>query len=203
MRGAGVQVSAGQANILLLLTVQSGCTMVETYALRPCVGVVFMIRLEPFCDRYTEALLPFIADFWDVHHAEFSSETCCGILRDWTKGDGRFFVIVRDETAVGFLRTHNSSPTVCWIDDIYVDALQRGQGIASAAIRQLEKSLLADGCRSFCMEVAPDNLPAMRLYHRLGYDRLSLITMRKDYEDFETERVEHIAGLPMRIRHLG
>ncbi len=51
------------------------------------------------------------------------------------------------------------------------------------------------------MEVVPDNLPAMRLYHRLGYDRLSVITMRKDYDEFETERVEHIASLPMRVRH--
>ena len=31
-----------------------------------------MIVLQPFCDCYTEVLLPFIADFWDVHHAEFS-----------------------------------------------------------------------------------------------------------------------------------
>ena len=146
-------------------------------------------------------LLPFIADFWDVHHAEFSLETCRGILRDWTKAENCFFVIMRDDAAVGFLRTHNSSPTVCWIDDIYVDAAQRGQGIASEAIRQMEKRLLTDGCRSFCMEVVPDNLPAMRLYHRLGYDRLSVITMRKDYDEFETERVEHIASLPMRVRH--
>lgn len=160
-----------------------------------------MIVLQPFCDCYTEALLPFIADFWDVHHAEFSLETCRGILRDWTKAGNCFFVIMRNDAAVGFLRTHNSSPTVCWIDDIYVDAAQRGQGIASEAIRQMEKRLLTDGCRSFCMEVVPDNLPAMRLYHRLGYDRLSVITMRKDYDEFETERVEHIASLPMRVRH--
>ena len=50
------------------------------------------------------------------------------------------------------------------------------------------------------MEVVPDNLPAMRLYHRLGYDRLSLITMRKDDDSFQTERIETIAGLPMRVR---
>ncbi len=97
-----------------------------------------MIVLQPFCDCYTEVLLPFIADFWDVHHAEFSLETCRGILRDWTKAENCFFVIMRNDAAVGFLRTHNSSPTVCWIDDIYVDAAQRGQGIASEAIRQME-----------------------------------------------------------------
>lgn len=110
-----------------------------------------MILLEPFCDQYTEVLLPFVADFWNVHHAEFSLEACRSLLRDWMKEESQLFVIVRDDAAVGFLRTHNSSPTVCWIDDIYVDASQRGQGIASEAIRQLEKRLLPDGCRSFCM----------------------------------------------------
>ncbi len=79
---------------------------------------------------------------------------------------------------MGFIRTHNTSPTVCWIDDIYVDVPHRSRGIASEAIRQVEESLRAAGNLSFCMEVIPDNLPAMRLYHRLGYDRLSLITMR-------------------------
>ena len=68
-----------------------------------------MIVLQPFCDCYTEVLLPFIADFWDVHHAEFSLETCRGILRDWRKAENCFFVIMRNDTAVGFLRTHNSS----------------------------------------------------------------------------------------------
>jgi len=77
-----------------------------------------MILLEPFCDQHTEALLPFIADFWNVHHAEFSLETCRSILWDWTKEESQLFVIVRGDAAVGFLRTHNSSPTVCWIDDI-------------------------------------------------------------------------------------
>jgi hypothetical protein len=33
-----------------------------------------------------------------------------------------------------------------------------------------------------------------------GYDRLSIITVRKDFEEFETLRTENIAGLPFRVR---
>lgn len=51
------------------------------------------------------------------------------------------------------------------------------------------------------MEMVPDNVAAMRLYHHLGYDRLSVITMRKNLDAFETERMESIAGLPLRVRH--
>lgn len=50
------------------------------------------------------------------------------------------------------------------------------------------------------MEVVPDNIPAIRLYHRLGYDRLNLITMRKDDEAFQTAHCESIAGIPLRVK---
>ena len=50
------------------------------------------------------------------------------------------------------------------------------------------------------MDVVPDNLPALRLYHRLGYDRLSIVTVRKDFDEFETARTEEIAGLSFRVR---
>lgn len=48
-----------------------------------------MILLEPFCDQYTEVLLPFVADFWNVHHAEFSLEACRSLLRDWMKEESQ------------------------------------------------------------------------------------------------------------------
>lgn len=50
------------------------------------------------------------------------------------------------------------------------------------------------------MDVVPDNLPALRLYHRLGYDRLSTVTVRKDMQPFVTERSEQIGGLPFRVK---
>ena len=159
-----------------------------------------MISLQPYSADYESILAGFVVSFWNVHHSSVSIEDAKQTLRDWTENDHRLFAILLDSEAVGFIRTHNTSPTVCWIDDIYVDARHRGKGIATAAIRQTEKALRESGCRSFCMEVVPDNLPAMRLYHRLGYDRLSLITMRKDDDSFQTERIETIAGLPMRVR---
>lgn len=64
----------------------------------------------------------------------------------------------------------------------------------------MEEMLAAQGVRSFCMEAVPDNLPALRLYHRLGYDRLSLVTLRKDLDAFETARQESLAGLSFRVK---
>lgn len=159
-----------------------------------------MISLKPYSIEYESILAGFVVSFWNVHHSVVSVEDAKQTLRDWTQEDHHLFVILSDSETVGFIRTHNTSPTVCWIDDIYVDTPHRGKGIATEAIRLTEAALRKQGCRSFCMEVIPDNLPAMRLYHRLGYDRLSLITMRKDDDAYETDRVETIAGLPMRVR---
>ena len=159
-----------------------------------------MISLTPYSIEAESILAGFVVSFWNVHHSKVSIEEAKQTLRDWTQKDHHLFVILSDAEIVGFIRTHNTSPTVCWIDDIYVDTPHRGKGIASNAIHLTEEALRNQGCRSFCMEVIPDNLPAMRLYHRLGYDRLSLITMRKDDDAFETERIESIAGLPLRVR---
>lgn len=160
-----------------------------------------MIALKPYSSEYESALAGYVISFWKVHHSDVSLEEARQTLCEWTQNDHRLFAICLDDMAVGFIRTHNTSPMVCWIDDIYVDIPYRGQGIASEAIRLTETELRKQGCRSFCMEVIPDNLPAMRLYHRLGYDRLSLITMRKDDEPYETDRIESVGGLPLRVRH--
>ena len=159
-----------------------------------------MIQLIPYSDSLADELTGFVISFWKVHHSDVSPDQARETLRDWTKDDRRLFVIRKDDLTVGFLCIHNSSPEVCWIDDIYVDAPYRGQGIASAAIGMMEHAQRSAGTRSFCMEVVPDNLPAMRLYHRLGYDRLSLITMRKDDDPFTDARTETIAGFPLRVK---
>ena len=159
-----------------------------------------MIELKPCFPEAEETLVRFLIEFWKVHHSDVSAEEARRELSGWTKDDHNLFVIQSDGAAVGFIRTHNTSPEVCWIDDIFVDAPHRGKGYASEAIRLTEAALREKGCRSFCMEVVPDNLPAMRLYHRLGYDRLSLLTMRKDDDSFEVQRTETVAGLPLRVR---
>lgn len=158
------------------------------------------VALIPYAPDHADTLAKFVVSFWRTHHSTVSDDDAMNMLTDWCKDDHRLFTITQHHQIVSFLRTHNSSPTVCWIDDIYVDLPHRRQGVAGQAIALLEAALRAEGCTSFCMEVVPDNIPAMRLYHRLGYDRLSLVTMRKDLEPFENARTETLAGLPLRIK---
>lgn len=76
----------------------------------------------------------------------------------------------------------------------------RRQGIASKAIGLVEEILQKRGVEGICMDVVPDNIPALRLYYRLGYDRLSIVTVRKDMHPFATERREQIGGMDFRVK---
>lgn len=159
-----------------------------------------MIKLLPYNDSLADSLAPFVVSFWDTHHSLVDLKQAKNLLNEWMRNEHRLFAIALGDQLVGFLRIHNTSPTLCWIDDIFVDEPHRGKGIATQAIGLLEARMKAEGLTSFCMEVIPDNIPAIRLYHKLGYDRLSMIIMRKDTETFDTQRTETISGLSFRVR---
>ena len=159
-----------------------------------------MISLNPYRPEDEQTLIPFIISFWRTHHAETDADNVREDIAQWTGEAHELFVIMKSEEPVGFLHLHMRGSTVCWIEDIFVAEAFRRQGIAGQAISLAEETLKKRGVKGVSMDVVPDNLPALRLYHRLGYDRLSIITVRKDFDEFETERVEEIAGLPFRVR---
>lgn len=101
---------------------------------------------------------------------------------------------------MGFVHLNWRGATVCWIEDIFVEDSLRRQGIASKAIGLVEEILQKRGVEGICMDVVPDNILALRLYHRLGYDRLSIVTVRKDMHSFATERREQIGGMDFRVK---
>ena len=159
-----------------------------------------MIALKPYDPSDETALIPFIISFWKAHHAETDEANAQEDISQWTQENHNLFVIMKEAEPVGFLHLNMRGSTVCWIEDVFVAEAHRRQGIASAAIALAEEILKNRGVKGVSMDVVPDNLPALRLYHRLGYDRLSIITVRKDFDSFETERTEKIADLPFRVR---
>ena len=70
---------------------------------------------------------------------------------------------------------------MAWIEDLYVAKPFRKQGIATEAIHLAETIVQSrSGYTAICFDVVPRNEAALRLYHRLGYDCLSLLTVRKE-----------------------
>jgi len=117
-------------------------------------------------------------------------------LREWLKKPSEVYLIARDGEDVGFLCLGFRGSNVAWINYIYVDEALRGQGIATAAICAAEGIVLSRrGYNALCMDVDPRNAAALRLYHRLGYDTLSMLTVRKNFGSSAKEESANILGL--------
>lgn len=158
------------------------------------------IVLKPFDREYETQMLRYMVSFFGVHHLQLEEMDVRADLADWTSEGHDLYEILRDEEPVGFVHLYMRGPDVCWIEDIFVDERLRRQGIASKAIGLIEEILQKRHVEGICMDVVPDNLPALRLYHRLGYDRLSIVTVRKDMKPFTAGRIEQICGMEFRVK---
>ena len=57
---------------------------------------------------------------------------------------------------------------VCLIEELVVEAAQRGQGVGSALLTELLSRLSAAGCVEVALAVMSDNAPAIKLYRQHG-----------------------------------
>jgi len=106
------------------------------------------------------------------------------------------FVLLLDDASVGFLRLCYRGPNVAWIEDVYVDPEFRGRGIATCAIGLAEKRIMeTPGYSAVSLDVSPRNADALRLYHRLGYTGISILTLRKELGENRRDKPLPMLGL--------
>lgn len=152
-----------------------------------------MIALLPYAPPFEDGTLRRISEFFGFHQSLLSkegappafdaaaSDEARETLAGWLTPPSRLYVITKGEQAVGFVRIHFRGPSVAWIEDVFVDAGHRGQGIATQAIAMVEDMLRGEPeCQAICFDVVPRNADALRLYHKLGYRDLSIVTLRKE-----------------------
>ncbi len=73
-----------------------------------------------------------------------------------------------DESVVGFLVARQLSEE--WeIENIVVDENERQTGVGSALVRHLAAEAAASGAVSLLLEVRESNIPARRLYEKIGF----------------------------------
>lgn len=168
-----------------------------------------MVELIPYLDEYEEEMVRRIVDFFGYHDsllniekkgAEQSIAEARDTLHEWQSKAHEFYMIIFQGKRVGFLHLWYKGPQVAWIEDIYVDKEYRSQGIASQAIRGAEE-IVKDhpGYIAVCLDVVPRNENAMRLYYKLGYDSVNIITLRKELGENKRDRIERIFGLNFKI----
>lgn len=160
------------------------------------------IQLREYTDADRGNMAAQLADFFGFHaalvngRAENDISAAEETLDGWLQPGHELRVITLDGETAGFLHIGYRGSNVAWIEDIYVSPKFRGQGVGTGAIA-LAEGLIAQkpGYDAVCMDVAPRNAAALRLYHRLGYDSLSLITLRKQLGENPRDRHAEILGL--------
>lgn len=167
-----------------------------------------MIELIPYNSELKKDLIIWIADFYQFHASllnkkielsetdyKQSEET----LKNWLQPSNELYLIKLNQSIVGFLHIGYRGENVAWIEDIYVDRDYRNKGIATNAIFLAEEIIKShEGFTSICFDVVPRNIAALKLYYKLGYDTLSMITIRKELYDNNRDKTEKIMGLDFR-----
>lgn len=164
-----------------------------------------MTRLLPYAPKFKDDTIARIAAFYHFHasllneKAELTEDRYAEAeetLSKWLEPAHELYVIEYGQFIVGFLHIGYRGENVAWIEDIYVDEDFRGKGIATQSIHAAEEIIKSHaGYTSICFDVVPRNHEALRLYHKLGYDNLSIITVRKELYENKRDKAETLIGL--------
>ena len=168
-----------------------------------------MIELIKYSPIYEKETLHRICDFFGFHRNLFNENICITeeslnnakkTINDWISENHTFYIIIYNYISVGFIHIGFRGENVAWIEDVYVDKEYRGQGIASEAIKGAENIIKQNkSYNAVCMDVSPRNLDALKLYYRLGYVNLSIITVHKELYENKQEKKTNLLGFEFNI----
>jgi ribosomal protein S18 acetylase RimI-like enzyme len=90
--------------------------------------------------------------------------------------DSVIFIVKDQQKYVGFTQLYPTFSSIsmkrAWIlNDLYVDANARKQGIGEMLLHRVKDFAIETGAKSISLETAPDNYAAQRLYEKNGYIR--------------------------------
>ena len=166
------------------------------------------INLQIYNDDYKEDMILCIARFFGFHLGLSSEGAIDNIdtsiaeqdLNEWTTKENQLYMIMYANNVAGFLRIGYRGGNVAWIEDVFVKEEFRNRGLATESIRQAEEIIKATPpYNAICFDVVPRNVDALKLYHKLGYQTLSLITVRKNLVPKESSGTQKINGLEFKI----
>ncbi|MDD6466611.1 MAG: GNAT family N-acetyltransferase [Erysipelotrichaceae bacterium] len=150
----------------------------------------------------TEIAIDLIKKFWKEHsNAILNSEEAMADLNQWTKEGHRFYLINNHDRSIGFVHLGSRGCETDWLEDIFILPEYQGKGIGTYTI-QLIEDIVKEYSDSLYIEAAARNDKAIRLYHKMGYDCLNTITVRKDFhpDKYEVISQEKIMDMEFEVK---
>lgn len=165
-----------------------------------------MISLLKYTDIYEGIVIKYIIEFFGFR---LSLNNKPGVLPQnqamenlelWTDKEHELYVILEACSPVGFLHISYKGGNVAWIEDVFVEEKHRGKGTGSRAITEAEQIIKKKGnYTAVCMDVVPQNISALSLYHKIGYDTISAITVRKELGENNRTDTTNVLGYNFKI----
>lgn len=154
-----------------------------------------MVTLKEY-QQEQDVAISLIGQFWYAHNQEVPSyEDNKENLLDWTKDGHKLYFITYHQQIVGFVHLGSRGCEMDWLEDIFVVPDYQNRGIGTKVIALVEQ-LVQSYSSSLYIEASSRNTAAIRLYHKLGYNCLNTITVRKDFDDrYTTVRNDSIANM--------
>lgn len=160
------------------------------------------IELVLVNESLKEKALSLIKAFWLCHNNEV--QTADETLKDynsWTASGHLFYLIKLGDKCIGFAHLASRGAQIDWLEDLFILPEYQRRGFGSQAVTMLETQV-KQYSESLYIEVAARNLPAIKLYRKLGYDCLNTITIRKDFDKdkYNVKSQKTISGVDFVIK---
>ena len=165
-------------------------------------------HLKIYSDNYKSEMINRIAKFFGFHVGlsdktlvdKIDENISIQNLNNWLSKDNELYMIMYENDVIGFLRIGYRGGNVAWLEDIFVDEEYRNKGVATESIRQAEIIVSnKPPYNAMCIDIVPRNIEALKLYFKLGYDTLSMVTIRKNFVDKESDGVQNFRGLDFKF----
>ena len=131
---------------------------------------------RPVARADIELLLQFMREYYEFDHLPFDERLARTALESFV-GDlifGRVWLISADTETIGYLvltlgYSLEYGGRDAFIDEVYIRAAYRGQGVGRQAIAFAETQCRSLGVRALHLEVERDNTNAHALYRKVGF----------------------------------
>lgn len=123
-----------------------------------------------------ELLLHFMHEFYAIHEYPFEKEVVRTALAKFigNRALGRLWLIECEDQAIGYIALTISYSFEfhgrdAFVDELFIDANYRGQGVGSQALHFVEEKCREFGVNALHLEVERANLAGQALYKKFGF----------------------------------
>lgn len=124
-----------------------------------------------------ESLLPLFLGYLEFYRQPTDPAKARAFLSErLERSESKVFLAKLDDKPVGFVQLYPTFASLAmkrsWVlYDLFVMPAARKRGVAKALMERARQLAVETGAEGLILETATDNLPAQRLYERLGWKR--------------------------------